>query len=327
MCAYKLTLPREYVAFSGDLDIHYQIPSGITLSNAFIRVALVTDGKEEEITNLGLNTRYQNGSQTIACGILEVAGQYDFQMYMYSGGPLLKRQRLIVRWPNITLDLPEVHYAQSSSVQLKLYSSAKCNPKLNRYDFNMILEYAKDNTAISVPGNHEVLDSQPFSSFSSNNTSIELKCTFFNLSGVYRVSLQSSYSAISLVSRSNLMATSLNPAYKINILSDTIFPCNNKFIVHYSLPQCPGDKDYNRIRIYMVRRKSSGSIAAPVERLYIKEHHVDPDKTSFLTPCEMFKTQATRYCFQLVSLARHGIIINQTEVCLSAHPNSGKLFM
>ncbi|KAL4229842.1 Thrombospondin type-1 domain-containing protein 1 [Mactra antiquata] len=322
VCAYQLKLPREYVAFSGDLDVHYQIPSGVTLSNAFIRVALMRNGRDEEITNLGINSRYNNGTQTISCGILEIAGQYEFQMYMYSGGPLLKRQVLIVRWPNITLRLPEYHYAQSSSVHVKYYSSAKCNPKLNRYGFDMILEYAKDSSAISVTGNPEILDTQSFSNLASNNTSIELKCTFFNLSGTYRISLLSPSSAISMVSRSNLMLTSLNPAYKINILSDTIFPCNTRLIVHYTLPQCPGDKGYNKIRIYMLRRKSSGSLAAPVDRLYMKEHAVDPDKTSFLASCEMFKTQAIGYCFQLVSLARHGILINQTEVCLSAHPNS-----
>lgn len=320
---YQLTLPDEYTAFSGDLDVLYKIPDGVSLSNAFIRVALITDDGGEEITTLGIDPKYQTGSKKITCGVIEVAGKYEFQMFMYSGGPLLYRAVVIVRWPDIVLSLPPSHFAQSDSVHLTINSSAVCNPRLKRYGFEMHLEYADNTSAISITGNHEVLYSQPFSDLSTTNSS-KFPCSLFDLSGIYRASLVSSFSAIAVVSRSNAMLTTNNPAYQINIWSDTIFPCNNILMINYVLPQCPGTRDSNRIRIYMLRRKSSGSLAAPLEKLYIEEHPADPDKTFIQTSCSRLKTVAIGYCFQIVTLARRGIVINQTELCLSAHPDSGR---
>lgn len=323
--AYQLTLPDEYTAFSGDLDVQYKIPDGVSLSNAFIRVALITEGDGgEEITTLGIDPKYQTGSKKITCGVIEVAGKYEFQMYMYSGGPLLYRAVVIVRWPEIVLSLPPSHFAQSDSVQLRINSTAVCNPRLRRYGFEMHLEYADNTSAISITGKHEVLYSQPFSNLSATNSFFKFPCSLFELSGIYRASLVSSFSAIAVVSRSNAMLTTNNPAYQINIWSDTIFPCNNILMINYVLPQCPGTKDSNRIRIYMLRRKSSGSLAAALEKVYVEEHPADPDKTFIKISCSLFKTVAIGYCFQIVTLARRGIVINQTELRLSAHPDSGR---
>ena len=325
--SYELIVPVEYTAFSGDLDVHYTIPDGVSLSDAFIRVALITDDGEEEITTLGINPKYQSGSKKVTCGVIEVAGKYEIQMYMYYGGSLLKRAVVIVRWPDIVLQLPKTHFAQSDSVQLKINSPAVCNPRLKRYGFEMQLEYADNSSAISITGNHEILFSKPFSNFSATNSFVEFPCSLFDLSGIYRASLISSFSAISVVSRSNSMLTTNNPAYKIHISPDSVFPCNSNLMVTYQLPPCPGTKESNKIRIYMLRRRSSASLASPLERIYVQERPVDPDITFINPSCNTFKTIAIGYCFQIVTLARHGVIINQTELCLSAHPDSGNVFI
>lgn len=323
-CAYQLTVPAEYTAFSGDLQIQYKIPEHVSLTSSFVRVAMLTGDKEVEITNLGIASQYKSGTLIVKCGIIEVAGKYEFQMYMYLEGPLLVRAVVVVRWPKIVLTLPNTHLAESSSVHLQITSQATCNPRLKRYSFQIDLEYAQNSSAIS---SQEIvrLSSQPFTVFNFSQTSIEFPCSLFDLSGIYRSSITSSVSAISVVSRSNEMFTSLNPAYRINIWSNegTIFPCIDKLMVNYQLPSCPGAKERNRIRIYMLRRTVSGSIASPLKRSYVIERHVDPDTTYFMEECSLFQTVATSYCFQFVTLTRN-VVINQTELCLPAHPNSGE---
>lgn len=320
--AYQITVPVEHVAFSGDLVVIYKIPDDVSLSNAFIRVALVTDKGDEEITNLHIDSKYKTGRLPMTCGIIEVAGKYEFQMYMYGGGPLLTRAVMLVRWPKIVLHLNDTHFAQSSSVLLRINSSAVCNPRLKRYDFKIELDYATNSSTISVAGNHEVLYSQPFEDFSGVSLFVVFPCSLFDIPGIYRASLISSFSAISVVSRSNLMLTTFNPAYMINFWSETIFPCNGNVKIGYSLPQCAAPMHNNRIRIYMRRRKSLGSLAAPVEKMYIEEHKADPGGSLIQLPCHVFDTVAIGYCFQLVTFLRHDTLLNQTEYCLPAHPDS-----
>lgn len=324
-CVYLLTVPGEYTVFSGDLHVQYEIPRDVSLSSSFVRVVLLTDTGAEEITNLGIDPLHKTGTLTITCGIIEVAGKYEFQMYMTSGGRLLVQASILVRWPKIMLTLPNTHFAESSSVHLWIHSSAKCNPRLRRYSFHIELEYARNSSAISSNKDIELLSTQTFNKFSSENNSIEFPCSLFDFSGIYRATLKSSASAISIVSRSNEMLTSLNPAYSINIWSNdgTIFPCLDTLMIYYHLPECPGPKENKKIRIYMLRRTVSGSVASPLERSYVMERPVDPDRTHLIESCEIFRTVATSYCFQFVTLTRK-VLINQTELCLPAHPNSGR---
>lgn len=287
-------------------------------------MVLQTNSRDVEITNLGIDPHYKSGTLSVACGIIEVAGKYDFQMYLYSGGRLLVSEIIVVRWPQVQLTLPNTHLAQSSSVHLRINTPAKCNPRLKRFDFHVELEYASESYEISSQ-DVVLLSSQPFLDFSKTNFSVEFPCSLFDLSGIYRASLKSSASAISVVSRSNEMLTSLNPAYRINIWSNdgTIFPCKDTLMINYQLPACPGAKESNRIRIYMLRRTVSGSVASPLEKSYVLERQVDPDGTYLIEQCGLFQTVATSYCFQFVTFTRN-IVVNQTELCLPAHANSGK---
>lgn len=318
--AYQLVVPPEYIAFSGEFEFHYQIP--VSLPYAFVHVILLKDNQEEEITNVSIDSKYQSGRLKLACGILEVAGKYEFQMRMHEGGPILSRAIVLVRWPKIVLQLPETHLTQSSSVRLKIVSTAVCNPKLNRYKFDINLEYAENSSEISISGKEEILRSQEFSNFSATDLFIEFPCSLFDLSGMYRATLKSSFSAIAVVSRSNTMLATRNPAFKIKLWTNTIHPCFNNMQVDYSLPQCPGNKESNKLRIYVLRRKSSSSLASSIEKSYVQEHLADPDKTYIMLPCDQLQTEAAGYCFQIVTVARHGIIVSQTELCVSAHPDS-----
>lgn len=321
---YLLTVPGEYTLFSGDLNVQYEIPRDVSLASSFVRVVLLTDTGEEEITNLGFDSNYKTGTLTVTCGILEVAGKYQFQMYMTSGGRLLVQASILVRWPKMVLTLPNTHVAESSSVHLWIHSPAKCNPRLRRFSFHVELEYAENRASLSSNKDIELLSSQTFSQFSTENSSVALPCSLFDLSGIYRATLKSSVSAISIVSRSNEMLTNLNPAYSIHIGANdgTIFPCRGTLMINYYLPACHGAKENNKIRIYMLRRTEAGSIASPLERSYVVERTVDPTSTYLTEPCDLFKTVATSYCFQFVTLTRKGLI-NQTELCLPAHHNSG----
>ena len=244
-------------------------------------------------------------------------------MLMHLGGPILTRAVVIVRWPPIIMELPVQHYAHTSSVQLSINSSSVCNPLLKRYGFQLKLEYASKSSYLLISGKVEELSSKPFSDFSVRKYSLEFPCFLFDLAGVYRVSLISNTSAISVVSRSNYMLTNWSPAFKLIVHEETVFPCYSNIKVNYIQPSCPGAKQNNKIRMYKLRRKYSGSLAAPLERLYVEERLVDPDKNAVIFSCDIFDTSAVGYCFVYVTIGRHDIVTNQTEKCLSAHPDSG----
>ena len=307
--------------------MQYTTPKGVSLPDAFIRLVLITyplpESGPEEITTLGMDVLYQEGTVKVTCGIIEIAGKYEFQMFLHSGGPILTRVVVIVRWPSLQLQLPVLHSAHTNSVPLFINSSAACNPRLKRYNFHLRLEYAKNSSLLFIAGQEEELDSKPFSNFTARNLSLEFPCSLFDLAGIYRVSLISSASSVSVVSRSNNMLTNRSSAFKINIWEETVFPCYSNMKVNYIQPQCPGARDSNKIRMYKLRRKYSGSPAAPLERTYVEERFADPDKTSVNFSCAIFETDSSGYCFVYVTVGRHGIVTNQTEKCVSSHPNSG----
>ena len=265
----------------------------------------------------------QEGIVRVTCGIIEVAGKYEFHMLMHSGGRVLTRAAVIVRWPSILMELPVQHYAHTSSVQLSINSSSVCNPLLKRYGFQLKLEYTTNSSSLFIAGKEEELSSRPFSDFAAGKFSLEFPCFLFDLAGVYRVSLLSNTSAIAVVSRSNYMLTNWSPAFQLIIQEETVFPCYKHIKVSYIQPSCPGARQYNKIRMYKLRRKYSGSLAAPLEKFYVEERLVDPDKTSVSFSCAIFDTSAAGYCFVYVTIGRHDIVTNQTEKCLSAHPDSG----
>ncbi|XP_052282978.1 uncharacterized protein LOC127879910 isoform X1 [Dreissena polymorpha] len=321
--SYQLSVPSEYVAFSGHLIIGYKIPDAIHLPNAFVRLYLISDNREEVIQTLAIDPAYKTGNLQITCGIIEVAGQYDLKMFDYDGGRMLIRAVVIVRWPEVTLTLPSgIHYAQSSPVLLRINSSAVCNPLLKKYSFKIELDYSANDSMISKNGKKDVIYSEPFSDFFARNFSLQLPCHLFDTSGIFGVTLTSTFSAISQVARSNPLVTSLNPAYKIIIYQKTIFPCADNFIINYGVPQCPGLKENNRIRIYQLIRTSFGSMASPVTRNYVMERFADPDQTFLSENCSAFETVSVGFCFQYVTFVRDNVVINQTERCLSAHPDS-----
>ena len=296
----------------------------MSIPNAFIRLVLKTDSIPVEITNLGIDSKYSSSHVTVTCGIIEVAGQYEFQMFMYAGGPILTSTKVIVRWPSMTLTLPDNHLTHSNSVHLIFNSSAVCNPRLKRYNFSIDLDYAANVSAISTTGKPDVIYSLKFDRLSGNNLLIEFPCSLFDMVGLYRVTLKSSFSAISVISRSNIMIANSNPDFRINIWTETIFPCKNVLMVNYLQPQCPGNKEENKIRMYIQRRKSAGSLAASIEKVYIQERPADPEKTYIPVNCSTFNTSAVGYCFQFVTVTRYGGIVVQNELCRSAYPDSGK---
>ena len=315
------------MAFSGDLYVQYKTPKDVSLPSAFIRLVLITfplpDSGPEEITNLGMDARYKEGEVKVTCGIIEVAGKYEFHLYQQSGGPILTRLEVIVRWPSMQLQLPFLHSAHTNSVPLLINSTAACNPRLKRYSFQLKLEYAKNSSLLSIAGKEEEIYSSAFSTFLAKDLSLEFPCSLFDMAGVYRVSLISSVSAVSVVTRSNTMLTNWSSNFRIIIWTETVFPCYSNLRVNYVQPQCPGARHSNKIRMYKLIRKVRGSLAAPLERSYVEEQFVDRNKTSIYFSCSSFETAAAGYCFVYVTINRHGTVTNQTERCISAHPDSG----
>jgi len=325
--SYQLSVPGEYTVLSGDLTVSYSIPEEVHLPSAFVRLYLLGDKADVELTNLPIEQGYPRGDLRVTCGIIEAAGKYEFRMFMHEGSRILVRAVVIARWPEVLLSLPATHVAQSMSVRVEIRSKAVCDPLLKKFDFSVELEYAKDLNVFSVSGKDLVIYNVPFTEMSKSENSVDFPCNLFEQLGVYRVSLKSSYSAIAVVARSNSLITTPNPKYSINLYKDTIFPCasSSSLSLAYSLAQCSMEPGTQRLRVFRLERAAgSSTLAAPVNRVYEREHILDVSATQVVEPCSGFRTDATGYCFQLVTFMSDGSVINQTEVCKSAHPDSGQ---
>ncbi|KAL3880779.1 hypothetical protein ACJMK2_032990, partial [Sinanodonta woodiana] len=316
---YQLIAPSTHAAFTSDLEVEYITPQSVSLPNAFVRLVNIQPAKINEITTLGLDIGHKSGRLVYTCGLVEYPGTFEFQLHMYSGGPILARAKTIVSWPKVRLQIPYTHVAHTTSVPLAINSEARCNPLIRRYSFEIILEHTRTSV---IGDSREIIYTKNFPNITLPTESVldSFPCALFDTTGTFVAFLKSNFSANSTIASSNIMTVNWSTAYKVNLFQDTVFPCDSDVPVMYTRPQCAGNKD--KIRLFMLRRSISGSIASPVERLYITERHVDPNQNSVYFSCDLFNINALGYCFGYVTTSRNGAVTLQNERCMSAHPNS-----
>ncbi|KAL5013059.1 hypothetical protein ScPMuIL_011610 [Solemya velum] len=137
---YQLVAPSMFVAFSGSLRVNYSIPSNVSLPNAFVKVLAVVDNVHLPVTTHGLAMRAR-GHLEFTCGLIDFATQYRLELHTYVDGPILTTTSLEVKWPNIRLEIPTNHTAQTSPIDLIITSEAKCDPLFHKETFYLDLEY------------------------------------------------------------------------------------------------------------------------------------------------------------------------------------------
>lgn len=318
---YRISVPDDYVAFMGDLTVTYTVPVNISMPNAFIRVLFNGDKGRREITTLKLSMGHSTGSGRVTCGVIEVAGQHLLEMYMYLDGPLLTSKEFTVKWPEFHLYLPKTHIAQTTEVKLRYTSEAKCVPLLEQYSFQIDLEYRSENQFDPSYYNTEarVLHSEPVLDISQAITNISYSCGNFDFKGSYRAFLRNSYNKNLTVARSNVMDVRWSDVYDVRISSSSIHPCQGHLAVLYEHPQCSGTND--KIRMYVLRRDISGSLAAPLQRKYVTERTAHPDKTYVVFKCSLFPMDVTAvgFCFVYVTMSNTDLVVDQYSSCVSAH--------
>ncbi|ESO88421.1 hypothetical protein LOTGIDRAFT_234507 [Lottia gigantea] len=316
---YKLIVPNTYVALSGDLMIKYILPGNVSLPNAFIRLFHINGEKLLEVTNLALPLGRKEGELPVTCGIVEFAGRYVAKMYMHDGGTILTETQFDVSWPSIHLTLPDTYTALTTSVQIHIRSSAQCKSLLRRGNFLIDIYHERQPVSDGIETNtSNHITNLTINDFTKDFVH-EFPCNYFDVDGSYQAVLKSTLNSGTEVTRSNIMTTGWSDSYNLNIRVDSVFPCPNLFKIIYTRPSCPS-KD--KVRMYMLQRRASGSLASPLERKYVLERRISPDVTTLRIPCGLFNKTSAGYCFVYVSVSKHGEVQEQKEVCLAAHPDS-----
>jgi hypothetical protein len=318
--------PLVYFAFSGDLEINYTTPINVSLPTAFVRLVANdvagSDGSPQEITSLAIPVGSPSGKLLVTCGVIESEGSYSLQMFMYVGGRMLTQTSLDVRWPKVSMFFPGRHEAQEEAGLLRITSTATCTSLLLKYSFYIDLVFQRELSP------SQVVVSEPYTNLSTALYIRKYPCNLFDLAGYYTAVLKSTYNSGTVISKTNPMTSSWSPgAYRVFLDTKTVFPCTRYLSVSYVHPPCPGMND--KLRMYALRRKVSGSLAAPIERTYVKEVAVDADQTYVAFECGLFSETAAGYCFVYVTTSSNGLETNgavteQHRQCISAHVDSGE---
>lgn len=279
------------------------------------------------------------GSVGVECGYLVTAGLYKLRLHMLMKGDILADASFQVRWPHISLSLPDDYEAQTVNVQLWILSHANCSAlsyrrhlkiKILRFRAEAIAMLARHNNdstgdVVKSIADGEVVDSKEYTSISTTGTTIDLNCQTFDLDGSYQAVLVSKINHDSpevIVAESNVMRVTWSGQYSLDYPPGAVFPCSDMTTLVYTHPPCSGT---DLIRLYSHHPAVYGSPASPLKNTYVAERKADPAKTKMHFNCSDFSTNASAFCFAYVSISKSQVYYEQRRLCVPARPNSGKL--
>ncbi|XP_064608634.1 uncharacterized protein LOC135472859 isoform X2 [Liolophura sinensis] len=317
---YSLSTAEVYLAYTSDLEVTYTIPTGVSMPNAFLQ--LFSLDYNREITTLGVTLGMTSQTLRIACGVVEYAGDYAFRMFMYLGGRKLAETRLKVKWPTISLSLPPEHVALTGGFPLTMTSEAKCNAIVHRYTFWIELIYLGPDRDGASRGLYEPyqMGRKNVSAINKPRISEFFDCSSTDIVGFYRAELKSNSNSSVTIAQSNLMFVTWSDKYNLATFYNSVFPCDKNLTLMYEQPLCTDKMD--KIRMYKLVRKVQGSLAAPIEQVYVMERFAVRAGRTLTFNCSTFERQALGYCFIYVSLSRTGAVAEQKKYCLPAHENA-----
>ncbi|KAK6975999.1 hypothetical protein BgiMline_022392, partial [Biomphalaria glabrata] len=319
---YFISTPAFYVIFSGDLDFNYTIPGNVSLPHAFIRLELNKPNESPHIiTALGLRLGRKTETLRVTCGVIEFAGKYTLKMYTRVNGDVLTQSDLDVRWPEVTMSLPDTHEAQTQSVELRVLSKANCSSLLHRHYLSIHLYFQRSAPRDSVLdlSQAQIVHSVNFTQVNKTYSALKLGCHLFDLDGYYQAVLVSSASNAPVVSYSNIMYATWSEGYVLGSRSSSAFPCEGALTLFYAHPPCSG---MDKIRLHSYQLMSQGSLASPLERTYVTEMVAHPDLSKVTFDCGLFNQTSSGFCFTYVSVTRATVVTEQKHFCIPAYPNS-----
>lgn len=275
------------------------------------------------ITTLGLRLGKKSETLKIACGVIELAGNYTLKMYTRVHGEVLVGANLEVRWPEIAMSLPDTHEAQTLGVELRVISKANCTSLLQRNQLLIQLYFQRNDIGglMLVLSEAELVSSSNFTDVTKLYSTSVFGCHLFDLDGSYQAVLVSSQVESPVIAVSNIMTVSWSMAYVLTTTAHSVFPCDSSVNLLYTHPPCSGT---DKIRLYRFKPLVDSSIASPLERIYITEFPAHPELIRMSFDCSLFNQSSTGFCFVYVSVSRQNVITEQRQLCLPAFPNSGK---
>ncbi len=335
MWSYSITAPENYTVFTGDIEVSYNIPTGIVLSEGLIE--LVSDQTKEVIRAVNMPSGFNEGILTFRCGLVDQTGAYHFRMVREKGGPVLTETNLMqARWPRFLLSLPDDHKALTNEVSLQFTTRSShtlCSPTQPGAVFQLELIYygkADDSKEVDLATLEKtVVDTQQIESFETAMTSYSyvFPCYLFDQAGLYEVHFTTQYQSGIPIATSNPMPVTWGKAYTLSGISpsiSSIFPgCDRYgyFTIVYSQPVCSGEED--KIRLYK-QRHLSASPAAPTNLDYIGEQRARKGGSSVAFGCNLFHETVPGYCFKYVSIARNGAVNEQVTICIPTTDDIGQ---
>eukprot|EP00106_Octopus_bimaculoides_P007454 XP_014774896.1 PREDICTED: uncharacterized protein LOC106872414 [Octopus bimaculoides] len=322
---YQIIAPRTYTAFSGKLMLNYTIPHDECLSNAYIALLAIEKTGESEIQTLsvGCNSR----SQEIACGVVVSAGRYVYRIYSQRHGKVLDEFYFHVLWPKTVLELPPKQKAFENNITVSIDSKAVCKSRILTHSLHIDLIFWGE-----VPKSKFIKNIKPVRITSleiddiSLKTNYEFPCNKTELPGKYHAELRSSkrkgYAPDQIIAKSSNMSVTWSDNYNLNIVDRQSLKYYESVSIEFQQPACSMLTD--RIRMYAMHRKVSGSLASPLEAKYCAERFAFRNISVVYFNCSLFDIfeKVVGFCFVYETMTSKGAVREQTKLCVSAKDNA-----
>ncbi|CAI9731784.1 Hypothetical predicted protein [Octopus vulgaris] len=322
---YQIIAPRTYTAFSGKLMLNYTIPHDECLTNAYIALLAIEKTGESEIQTLsvGCNSR----SREIACGVVVSAGRYVYRIYSQRHGKVLDEFYFHVLWPKTVLKLPPKQNAFENNITVSIDSKAICKSRIHTHSLHIDLIFWGE-----VPKSKFIKNIKPVRIASldiddiSLNTTYEFPCNKTELPGKYHAELRSSkrkgHVPDQIIAKSSNMSITWSDNYNLNIVDRQSLKYYESVTIEFQQPTCSVVTD--RIRMYAMHRKVSGSLASPLEAKYCAERFAFRNISSVYFNCSLFDIfeKVVGFCFVYETMTSKGAVREQTKLCVSAKDNA-----
>ena len=329
---YKLTAPRNYTVFTGDIRVSYSMGNA-SFPNSMVQ--LLSLPGDNIITTVGIPQDYLEGELTVSCSVIDYAGEFRFRLIQYYGGPtLVETPVMYVAWPMIRLNLPTRHVALSKEVTMGFTIADKlCDTAHSTSRFWLDVIYYGSNDSVAgthAPASHPddrqnqrtVIHKEELRDFTSlQDVILDFPCHLFDQAGVYQVTFASSGRPDRPMAISNLMRVDWSRKYSLSARVESIFPCGSFIRIYYVQPDCSGNDD--KIRMYKQLQIAESSAASPTNLYYVGEQRARKGMTFVTFTCNKFDENVPGYCFKYATIANNGAVHEQTTMCLLSSAESG----
>ena len=302
--------PASLDILSGNVTLYFHFPRNFSgFSSSRTLSVLVYDdntSKRRHIENVVLDR--PEISVILPCEIFDHPVVYRFK-YRVSDTRFeaFISQTLTLKWGEIRLQTPTNHTALTRFGSLWIRHNRKCLPK---YRDELNLYYIKGHERIFVTRKYirKLSNGRQRKPEGSSWIKMGFRCELFDTQGIYRFEYQTGFENLTLAKSESIHVYSGQQT--LSAPANTIFPCENSFMISYAQPRCQNVRTQDAI-VVGDRYSEKPVVQKPVEN--------DHDVAFF--QCTLFNNYVKEYCFHYItksSLTKQTVRV--ASLCLPSHP-------